>query len=139
MGSMPGDVRETAFSEGCGVRIRRLITDRELAERMGCSVSLVRKLATKGPKRTGPGVVDLRMVPHAIVGNMRRWDEAAVDGALEEAGMGVVAAGEERAEARRPDRGGRGATPPRPGRRAPNTGKGRGAAPPNPAGEGKGK
>jgi len=52
-------------------------TDRELAEMLGVSVSLVRKMAKDGPSRRGRGVLDIRLIPHFTVGNMRRWDAPA--------------------------------------------------------------
>lgn len=54
-------------------------TDRELADVMGVSASLVRKLAKDGPSRRGKGVLDIRLIEHHIVGDMRRWNKAAAD------------------------------------------------------------
>lgn len=54
-------------------------TDRELAELLGVSVSLVRKLAKFGPSRPGPGVLDIRLIPCFRVGDMRRWDAGAAN------------------------------------------------------------
>ncbi len=61
-------------------------TDRELAELLGVSVSLVRKMVKDGPSRRGRGVLDIRLIPHLTVGDMRRWDMRATQKALGIAG-----------------------------------------------------
>lgn len=53
---------------------RYFYTDRELAGLLGVSVSLVRKLAKDGPSQTGRNVLDIRLIHHFKVGDMRRWD-----------------------------------------------------------------
>ncbi len=57
-------------------------TDRELAELLGVSVSLVRKIAKNGPSRRGRGVLDIRLIHHFKVGDMRRWDMQATKSLL---------------------------------------------------------
>ncbi len=54
-------------------------TDRELAEMLGVSVSLVRKMAKQGPSSRGAGTLDIRLIEHFTVGNMRRWNAEAAD------------------------------------------------------------
>ena len=53
---------------------RYFYTDKELAGLLGVSVSLVRKLAKDGPAETGRNVLDIRLIQHFKVGDMRRWD-----------------------------------------------------------------
>ena len=57
-------------------------TDRELAELLGVSVSLVRKMAKDGPSRRGRGVLDIRLIAHFKVGDMRRWNARAANSLL---------------------------------------------------------
>ena len=57
----------------------KFYTDRELAELLGVSVSLIRKMAKDGPSRRGSGVLDIRLIDHFKVGDMRRWNAAAAD------------------------------------------------------------
>lgn len=52
-------------------------TDKELAELLGVSVSLVRKLAKDGPAERGRNVLDIRLIPCLKVGDMRRWNAKA--------------------------------------------------------------
>ena len=54
-------------------------TDSELAAIMGVSASLVRKLAKDGPSKRGRGVLDIRLIEHHKVGDMRRWNKAAAN------------------------------------------------------------
>lgn len=54
-------------------------TDKELAELMGCSVSLIRKMVKQGPSHKGVGVVDIRLAECKIVGDMRRWRKDQID------------------------------------------------------------
>lgn len=53
-------------------------TDRELADLLGVSVSLVRKLAKDGPAERGRNVLDIRLIGHFRVGDMRRWNAKQV-------------------------------------------------------------
>jgi len=54
-------------------------TDAELAEMLGVSKSLIRKMVKQGPSRKGPGVIDLRLVELVMVGDMRRWKKCQID------------------------------------------------------------
>ncbi len=54
-------------------------TDRELAELLGVSVSLIRKMASGSPSRDSGKVLDIRLIPHFVVGDMRRWNAKATD------------------------------------------------------------
>lgn len=58
---------------------RMFYTDKELAEMLGVSQSLVRKMEKHGPSRRGAGVLDIRLIRHFTVGNMRRWDARQTD------------------------------------------------------------
>ena len=54
-------------------------SDHDLARLLSVSTSLVRKIAKHGPSRRGRGVLDLRLIPHHVVGDMRRWDAKATN------------------------------------------------------------
>lgn len=54
-------------------------TDKELADILGVSVSLVRKMAKAGPSRRGRHVIDIRLIRCVVVGDMRRWNKAEAD------------------------------------------------------------
>ena len=64
----------------------RFYTDRELAEILGVSVSLIRKMAKDGPSRRGRGVLDIRLIGYVKVGDMRRWNRDQADQLLGLAG-----------------------------------------------------
>jgi len=64
----------------------RFYTDRELAEILGVSVSLIRKMAKDGPSRRGRGVLDIRLIGCVKVGDMRRWNREQADRLLGLAG-----------------------------------------------------
>jgi len=57
----------------------RFYTDRELADILGVSVSLIRKMAKDGPSRRGRGVLDIRLIKCVTVGDMRRWNKEQAD------------------------------------------------------------
>jgi hypothetical protein len=56
---------------------RQFYTDADLAELLGVSKSLVRKLVKHGPPKRGRGMLDIRLIRRFTVGNMRRWDAKA--------------------------------------------------------------
>ena len=62
--------------------MRLFYTDRELAEMLGVSVSLIRKMEKDGPSRRGKNVLDIRLIRHVTVGDMRRWDARETERAL---------------------------------------------------------
>ena len=64
----------------------RFYTDRELADILGVSVSLIRKMAKDGPSRRGRGVLDIRLIGCVKVGDMRRWNRDQADQLLGLAG-----------------------------------------------------
>lgn len=61
---------------------RIFYTDKELAQLLGVSQSLIRKMEKHGPSRRGSGVLDIRLIRHFTVGNMRRWDAKQVEKTL---------------------------------------------------------
>ena len=54
-------------------------TAKELAGLLGVSVSLVRKMVKDGPSRRGGNVLDIRLIKHFVVGDMRRWDAKSTE------------------------------------------------------------
>lgn len=54
-------------------------TDQELADLLGVSVSLIRKMAKNGPSRRGRHVLDIRLINCVVIGDMRRWNKSEAD------------------------------------------------------------
>lgn len=59
--------------------MKAFYTDRELAEMLDVSVSLIRKMAKEGPSRRGANVLDIRLAECIVVGDMRRWNKDQID------------------------------------------------------------
>ena len=54
------------------------LSDKEVAALLKISPSCLRKQLKRGPAKTGPNVIDLRLARPVVIAGMRRWSKRKV-------------------------------------------------------------